>query len=139
MAFRGAHDFRDLEVWKWCRELRRDVEKLCQRLPRSEQYRLGDQMLRAARSLTANVAEGFGRFHYLETVQSCRMARGSLCELLDHLQVALDNGYLKTVEFKSYEQRVTSGLKLLNGFARYLQQRRDGPARSQSTSKPVNR
>jgi len=137
--FRGAKDFRDLEVWVWCRELRRDIEGFSHRLPRQEQLRLADQMIRAARSVTANLAEGFGRFHYLETVQACRMARGSLFELLDHLQVAVDNGYLKPAEFNNYEQRVTSGLKLLNGFVRYLQQRRDGQAKGQSTDKPVNR
>jgi len=139
--FRGAKDFRDLEVWRWCRELRRDIERFSQRLPRQEQLRLADQMIRAARSVTANLAEGFGRFHYLETVQSCRMARGSLCELLDHLQVAVDNGHLKPAEFNNYEQRVTSGLRLLNGFMRYLRERKDGAGRSrvQSTNKPVNR
>ena len=138
--FRGVRDFRNLDVWKWCRELRGDIETFSQRLPRHEQQRLGDQMIRAARSVTANLAEGFGRFHYLETVQSCRMARGSLFELLDHLQVAVDNGYLKAPDFKDYEARVTSGIKLLNGFVRYLQQRKAG-GRSpvyRSTSKPVN-
>ena len=144
MEFRGAKDFRDLEVWKWCRELRRDIERLCRGLPRDEQRRLGDQMIRAARSVTANLAEGIGRYHYLETIQSCRMARGSLYELLDHLQVAADNSYLKASEFKAYDERIRSASRLLNGFVRYLRERRDGagdrrrvPARS--TDKPINR
>lgn len=139
--FRGASDFRNLDVWKWCCGLRRDIESFCRRLPRQEQYRLGDQMVRAARSVTANLAEGFGRFHYLETVQSCRMARGSLSELLDHLVVATDNGYLKEAEFKKLEGRVNSGVKLLNGFVRYLQRRKDGARLrvNRSTNKPVNR
>src|SRR3970040_206126 len=100
-------------------------------------------MCRAAGSLTANLAEGFGRFHYLETVQSCRMARGSLFELLDHLVVAGDNRYLNAAEFKALEDRVNSGMKLLNGFVRYLQSRKDGPrkdsGRARSTDEPVNR
>ncbi len=142
-GFHGARDFRDLEVWKWCRELRRDVELFCRRLPRHEQMRLADQMIRAARSVTANVAEGIGRYHYLETIQSCRMARGSLYELLDHLQVAADNGYLKTGEFKAYDERIRSASKLLNGFVRYLRERRDGTGRisnkTRLTNKPINR
>ncbi len=87
-------------------------------------------MIRAARSVTANLAEGFGRFHYLETIQACPMARGSLFELLDHLQVAADNSYLKPPEFKAYEARVASGIKLLNGFVRYLQKRKEGIGRT---------
>ncbi len=128
--FRGASDFRNLEVWQWCRDLRRDIETFSERLPRQEQQRLGDQMIRAARSVTANLAEDFGRFHYLETIQACRMARGSLFELLDHLQVAADNGYLKAPEFKTYEARVASGIKLLNGFVRYLQKRKEAIGRT---------
>lgn len=134
--FRGAEDFRDLEAWKWCRALRADIEKKCREMPRHEQNRLADQMIRAARSVTANLAEGFGRFHYLETIHSCRLARGSLYERLDHLHVALDNGNVKREEFTSYEARVFSGIKLVNGLVRYLRKRRDG---NQSTSKPVNR
>ncbi|HEX9764879.1 MAG TPA: four helix bundle protein [Candidatus Acidoferrales bacterium] len=137
--FRGAKDFRDLEVWKWCRELRRDVESYCRRLPRHEQTRLADQMIRAARSVTANVAEGIGRYHYLETIQSCRMARGSLYELLDHLQVAVDNNYLKAAEFKAFDERIRSASRLLNGFVRYLRDRKDGAGKSRSTDKPINR
>ena len=101
--FRGVSDFRDLEVWRWCRDLRRDIETFCERLPRKEQTRLVDQMVRASRSVTANVAEGFGRFHYLETVQSCRMARGSLSELLDHLVVASD---MPVKQFRGTSRRV---------------------------------
>ena len=144
--FRGVKDFRDLEVWAWCRELRRDVEAMCERLPRPEQTRLADQMIRAARSVTANLAEGFGRHHYRETVQSCRMARGSLFELLDHFVVASDKSYLKPAEFEAFENRIRSGIKLLNGFVRYLQSRKDGAGEkrereqvSRSTNKPVNR
>jgi four helix bundle protein len=137
-GFRGVRDFRDLEVWKWCRELRRDVELLCRRLPRHEQTRLADQMIRAARSVTANLAEGVGRYHYLETIQSCRMARGSLYELLDHLQVAADNGHLKAAEFKTYDNRIQSASRLLNGFVRYLRSRKDGAGKARSTDKPIN-
>jgi len=96
-------------------------------------------MVRAARSVTANLAEGFGRFHYQESIQSCRMARGLLSELLDHLQVALDNKYLDTKEFAELESRVNSGTKLVNGFIRYLSQRKDGAGAGRSTGKLMNR
>jgi len=89
--------------------------------------------------VTANVAEGIGRYHYLETIQSCRMARGSLYELLDHLQVAVDNNYLKAAEFKAFDERIRSASRLLNGFVRYLRDRKDGAGKSRSTDKPINR
>ena len=137
--YSGVHDFRDLDVWKWCRELRKDVELLATKLPRHEQSRLADQMVRAARSVTANLAEGFGRFHYQESIQSCRMARGSLSELLDHLQVALDNKYLDAKTLAELESRVNSGTKLINGFIRYLSLRKNGAGVGRSTGKSINR
>jgi len=78
--------FEDLECWKQCRMLRLFVAtQVVPALPRGERYRLGDQLLRAARATTANVAEGYGRFHYLDNAKFCSNARGSCWETLDHL------------------------------------------------------
>ena len=89
------NDFTDLEVWKGARELRREVYKLALTFPDFEKLGLAGQMRRAATSVTANVAEGFGRFGYQENAQFCRRARGSLYELRDHLITCVDEGYLQ--------------------------------------------
>ena len=61
--------FEDLECWQHCRTLRLFVAKeVVPALPKDERYRLGDQFLRAARSTTANIAGGYGRFHNLSDV-----------------------------------------------------------------------
>lgn len=60
--------FEDLECWQTCRELRIFAAKVCHGLPKEEGYRLKDQILRSARSTTANLAEGYGRFHYQENI-----------------------------------------------------------------------
>jgi len=96
-------------------------------------------MVRAARSVIANLAEGYGRFHFQESAQSCRMAPGSLFELLEHLQVTQDNKYIDGRSLVELESQVNSGVKLANGFVRYLSQRKDGAGRSRSTDKPINR
>ncbi|NBS53827.1 MAG: four helix bundle protein, partial [Spartobacteria bacterium] len=54
-------------------------------MPKEEKYRLGDQLTRASRSITANIAEGYGRFHYLDSSKFFSNARGSTYEVLDHL------------------------------------------------------
>jgi len=82
--------FEDLEVWKKCRQLRIEVSELLKRFPDEEKYRLIDQLKRASRSITANIAEGHGRFHYLDNIKFCRNARGYLNEVLDHLICACD-------------------------------------------------
>ncbi len=68
-----------------------------------------------------------------------RIASGSLFELLDHLVVATDNGYLPEAQFKAYEDRIESGLRLLNGYMRYLRKRKSSVRATRSANQPVNR
>lgn len=89
-------------------------------LPVAEQRRLGDQMLRAARSVTANIAEGYGRFHYLDNSKFCSNARGSLTEVLDHLITAHDEQLITSDRLEEGRTHVTLALKLLNGYIAYL-------------------
>jgi four helix bundle protein len=83
--------FEDLEVWQKGRALRNGISNLTKTFPEEEKYKLANQMIRASRSVTANISEGYGRFHFQENIQFCRQARGSLFELIDHLTVALVN------------------------------------------------
>lgn len=64
--------FEDLKMWKYSRKLQRKVSELVKTFSKSEQYRLTDQMVRSSRSIARNIAEGYGRFHYLENIQFCR-------------------------------------------------------------------
>ena len=82
--------FRELEVWKESRNFRKSVSELVKKFPEFEKYKLVDQLLRASRSITANIAEGYGRYHYQENIQFCRHSRGSLMECMDHLICAMD-------------------------------------------------
>lgn len=75
---------------------------------------------RAAVSLTANVAEGYGRFHFKENIQYCRIARGSAYELIDHLIACQDESYLEKSEAESLHQELLTFLRLLNGYIRSI-------------------
>jgi four helix bundle protein len=113
--------FEDLECWKACRDLRRFVVKeIAPVMPKDERYRLNDQILRAARSTTANIAEGYGRFHYLDNAKFCSNARGSCYEVLDHLITANDEGIISATLLNEGRKIVTNAAKLLNGYMNYL-------------------
>jgi four helix bundle protein len=84
----------ELESWKSARELRQMISTLVKQLPKDEKFRLKDQIFRSSRSVPANIAEGFGRYHYQENIQYCRMAHGSLYETQEHLICALDEKYI---------------------------------------------
>ncbi len=111
-------DFKDLEAWKAARNLRHEMYKLAGKLPDLEKFGLGSQIRRAAVSVTANIAEGFGRFGYQENAQFCRQARGSLYELRDHITTCVDEGYLTAEESAPLEQLAHSGGRLINGYLR---------------------
>jgi len=113
--------FEDLECWKACRELRLfAANEVLPSLSKYEKYRLGDQLLRAARSTTANLAEGYGRFHYLDNAKFCSNARGSCWEILDHLITAHDEGLISDTQLNQGRELVYRALKLLNGYMNYL-------------------
>lgn len=118
-------DFRDLDVWKKGRELRKEIWELCKKFPAEERFRLSDQMIRASRSITSNVAEGYGRFHFQENIQYCRQSRGSAYEMIDHITVAVDCEYIDKEQAQYYINKVEEIIKLLNGYIKYLQTRKE--------------
>ena len=113
--------FEDLECLKACRELRLFVIKqVVPMLPKDEKWRLSDQIVRAVRSSTANIAEGYGRFHYLDNAKFCSNSRGSCWEVLDHLITAKDEGLVSREILDDGRKLVDHAVKLLNGYMNYL-------------------
>ena len=115
----------DLDVWKAARELRRKFYEIARRLPAEEKFGLVSQMRRAAVSVTNNIAEGHGRYHYQENIQFLRHSRGSLEELLDDLTVCSDEQYLEVTEIKGVEMEIGRVRALLNAYIRYLRERKE--------------
>ncbi len=113
--------FEELKCWKACREVVRWVSAITKTYPKEEKYDLVDNMKRAFRSSTRNIAEGFGRHHHRENIQFCKISRGSLTELIDDLITSLDEGYLTSKSYEEGRQKVESALQLVNGYIRYLQ------------------
>jgi four helix bundle protein len=113
-----VRDFKDLEVWKAARELRKEIYNLAKSLRELERFGLANQLRRAATSVTANVAEGFGRFGYQENVQFCRQARGSVYEVRDHLTTCVDAGYLELPEGRRLGRIAQRVAQLINGYLR---------------------
>jgi len=116
----------DLETWKKCRELRINLGKFIKTLPVEEKFRLTDQLLRASRSITNNISEGYGRFHYQENIQFLRTSRGSLFECVDDLYISLDEQYITQENFDVLYNDCQNCIKLINGYIKYLKNRKDG-------------
>ena len=117
--------FEDLDVYKKSREFRKEISELVARFPKEEKYRLSDQMIRASRSVTAQIAEGLGRYHHQENIQFCRIARGSLSEIHDHLNVAIDENLINTDEHSRLIEHKEVLMRLINGYINYLRKARN--------------
>ena len=115
--------FEDLEVYKAAREFRKAMYAVSRRLPDFEKYELGAQIRRASVSLTNNMAEGHGRYHYPDQIRFFLHSRGSLQELVDDLNVCLDENYLSSDDIAKLKERASGVLALVNGYLRYLRSR----------------
>ncbi|SRR5438477_1670059 len=115
--------FEDLEVYKAAREFRKAMYVVTRRLPDFEKYDLASQIRRASVSLTNNMAEGHGRYHYPDQIRFFLHSRGSLEELVDDLNVCLDENYLSIDEGTKLKAQASAVLALTNGYLRYLRGR----------------
>ncbi|WP_439476327.1 four helix bundle protein [Brevundimonas sp.] len=76
-----VRSYRDLVVWKKGMALAASVYRLTRQLPKHEEYRISGQMIRAATSVPANIAEGHGRGTRRDYAHFVSIAKGSLAEL----------------------------------------------------------
>src|SRR5438874_8622728 len=115
--------FEDLDAYKVAREFRKLMYSVSRRLPDEEKFGLCSQIRRAAVSLTNNIAEGHGRFHFLERIKFMLQARGSLEELLDDLNICIDEHYFPAEEIEKLKSEGWRVHKLINGYIRFLRSR----------------
>jgi len=120
MGYGPIKHFTDIEAWKLARKLRIAIYSVIKKLPNEERYGLISQLRRAAISCTANIAEGYGRFHFQENIQFCRISRGSVYEIQDHLITCLDNQYIVKEEYEIILNLSENAIRALDGYIRYL-------------------
>ena len=112
----SIRSFEDLNVYKMARDLSRRVGELIRKLPAHEEHNLKNQMRRAKLSMTNNIAEGFGRYHYQENIQFCRQSRGSICELIDDFNECHENGYIPESERDELKTEAYEVMRVLNAY-----------------------
>lgn len=121
-----ADNFESLQCWQACNELKLYIKKeILLILPRTERFELYSQMLRASRSATANIAEGWGRYHYKENIKFLLNSRGSVAETLDHSLEAHSWEYISADVLLEIRRKTERCIQLINGYIRYLRKRGD--------------
>lgn len=118
----------DFELYQAAREFRKSVYNLLKQLPHEEKYALEPQLRRAAVSVTNNIAEGHGRWHWQENIRFCRIARGSLDEVIDDLNVCLDQRYGDSQNVAELKEAAYRLIARVNGYIKYLERCKQGDA-----------
>lgn len=118
---------RRLKVWAKAQDFALKIySQVLPLLPVEEKWNLNSQLRRSALSISANIAEGYGRFYYQDNVRFCYIARGSLEETLSHLAFAFQAKYISENLFQQFELEGKEIDKMLNGYISYLKKSKQG-------------
>jgi len=109
-------DLHDLEIYKLAREISQDAWELYEKFDWQTKKVIGDQWITAVDSMGANIAEGFGRFHYLDKNKFNYNARGSLVESIHWTELLLERGKIEERKGKLLPQKLSRLAVKLNNY-----------------------
>jgi four helix bundle protein len=117
MDFKG---YKELNCYVTARDLRIYISGLTKKFPKHEKFLLTAQIVDCSRSVSRNIAKGYGRFTYNDTGHFFIMSRGSVTEIMEQLTTAFDEKYITEEELKLGEAKCELIFKLINGYIAYL-------------------
>jgi len=117
-------DYKELEVWKESKDLVKQIYKVTESFPSTEQFGLINQIRRCSISIPSNIAEGIGRNHIKDTLQFLFIARGSLFELETQLILSFELSFISSEDYKNTIEKVHLCMKLISGFINYYENKK---------------
>lgn len=107
--------FTDLVAWQKNHEFVKLVYQITKNFPEDERFGLTSQLRRAASSITANIAEGYGRYHLKDKVRFFYQARGSSTECQNHIILAHELNLIDGENYNQLKIKSFEGYKILCG------------------------
>ncbi len=124
---KGNQGLETLQVWQKSMDYAVDIcQDVVSQFPSEEKWALASQLRRSVQSIPANIAEGYGRYNYQESIHFCYIARGSMSEAKTQLILAHRLGYIDDEAFQCYLSRLTELGKMLHGYISYLRKQKAG-------------
>ena len=111
----SAPNFENLLVWQKAHQFVLDIYQMTQHFPDCERFGLTSQFRRAAVSIPANIAEGYGKRSSADKARFFNIAQGSLNECRYYLRLAADLGYAKT---DTHFKQLNEIGKMLNSYTK---------------------
>jgi len=125
-AYNKNRDFTSLVCWQDARNVKLFLyKKVLPRLSNEEKYNLDIQLRKTSVSSTANIAEGYGRYHYQEGIQFYRISRGSTYESKDHLISCFDLEYISEDVYNQGIELIEKAKISINGFIKYVKAQKE--------------
>jgi len=118
--------FEDLKCWQLARKLMLACHHFAESLPTKERYDLTSQIRRSSKSAMANISEGYGRYHYLDSLRFYYIARGSINETINHIITARDLKYIDQTEFHQLYSLGREAERTLNGYINFVRRQKQG-------------
>ena len=118
--------FEGLTFYRESLVLAKAAYRAAESFPNHERFALADQLRRASSSVSLNIAEGYGRYHYLDRLRFMYIARGSLNETLSTFIVANTVGYVDDEQTEWVRDIVDRIERNLNGYCKFIRQQAQG-------------
>jgi four helix bundle protein len=115
--------FEDMPVWQKAMDLAVRIFEITEKLPKKEDYGLTSQIRRSALSVSANIAESFGRKHTLDKLNFYYHSRGSLTETKSHLIYGNRVKYFHDSDFTKLNDLIQTIWKEINHIVAALQKK----------------
>lgn len=113
-------NFYNLNAWKIAHELVLEIYKITKNFPKEELFGIVSQLRRAASSITANIAEGFARYHFNDKIRFYYQARGSVAEVQNFLILSMDLNYISKKNCEILGEKSNQVRQLINGLIRSI-------------------
>lgn len=113
-------DIEDLEIYQEAMRIGDDIWDEVVQWDYFARDTVGKQLVRCSDSIAANLAEGYGRFHYAENKNFCRYARGSLEESIAFIVKARTRNLLPVQSATDLIESLTTLRKRINAYIRSI-------------------
>lgn len=116
----NRNNIKDLDIYVDSLEFSNLTWNICSKWEFFEKKTVGQQLVRSADSISANIAEGYGRFHYKENLKFCYYVRGSFEETVDWLRKAIYRNLIPENDKFKIEAFINNFPKSLNSYIKYI-------------------